>query len=407
MLAAGLAAGRLTAPLFGGERWPTGQGPALSSLAGEVPVLVLEGPPRKRGQTHGEALRPKIEEAIAGWKDFLSNERRSHPDTYIHRFLEETNFLPAIKKWTPDLLEETEGISEGAGVDFKTVYAFQLLDEEWLFGRKTALEGRQPGAVQCSALGAFAQEGYPALQAQNMDIPSYADGFQVLLRIKHPGSRLESLVFTYAGLIALNGLNNVPIGLCCNTLDQLDNSTDGLPVAFFNRGVLGQETLEGAVEFVHGIKHASGQNYIIGGKGKIYDFECSANTVSPFVPFEGAKRVYHTNHPLVNDDQGISREIQKRERGEGREQGLSNSEIRFDSLAKRLRDPTQNVTVETAKAILSSHDHPQHPICRHKKPGGGSMTIGCSIMVLSSPPELHFAPGPPCMTGFRTYGFTA
>jgi len=33
------------------------------------------------------------------------------------------------------------------------------------------------------------------------------------------------------------------------------------------------------------------------------------------------------------------------------------------------------------------------------------MTIGCTIIVLSSSPELHFAPGPPCLTEFKTYKF--
>jgi len=403
MLAAGLASGPAAYSFLGGGRFSSQEGIAPSSTAKEVPVLVLEGPARRRGQIHGETLRPKVKEVVAKWKEFLSASRHVHPDHYIDKFLQETNFLPAIKKWTPDLLEETEGISEGSGVNSKTIYAFQLMDEEWLFGRKTELERVKPSAPQCSALGAYDQESYPTLQGQNMDIPGYADGFQVLFRIKHQDSPIESVVFTYAGLIALNGLNNIPIGLCCNTLDQLDYSTDGLPVAFFNRGVLGQKTLEGAVEFVHKVRHGSGQNYIIGSKEKVFDFECSANRVSAFVPIEGIPRVYHTNHPLVNDDQGIYREILKKRLTEKKPTGPSNSEVRFSSLEKRLEDASKPVTVETAKETLSSHDDHQHPVCRHKRPDGGGMTIGCSIMVLSSPPELHFAPGPPCETEFRTY----
>jgi hypothetical protein len=283
------------------------------------------------------------------------------------------------------LLEETEGIGEGSGVNSKTIYAFQLLDEEWLFGRKTELERVKPSAPQCSALGAYDQESYPALQAQNMDIPGYADGFQVLFRIKHQDSPIESVVFTYAGLIALNGLNNIPIGLCCNTLDQLDYSRMGWSPSL--KRVCGQKTLDGAVEFVHKVRHGSGQNYIIGSKKKVFDFECSANKVSAFVPIEGIPRVYHTNHPLVNDDQGIYRKILKKRLTEKKPTGPSNSEVRFSSLEKRLEDASKPVTVETAKETLSSHDDRQHPVCRHRNPTG-CMTIGCSIMVLSSP-ELH------------------
>jgi len=49
-----------------------------------------------------------------------------------------------------------------------------------------------------------------------------------------------------------------------------------------------------------------------------------------------------------------------------------NSEIRFSSLEKRLKDTSKIVTVETVQAILSSHDNPQHPVCRHEKPVEGA-----------------------------------
>jgi len=105
----------------------------------------------------------------------------------------------------------------------------------------------------------------------------------------------------------------------------------------------------------------------------------------------------------VNDDQGIYREILKKRLTEKKPTGPSNSEVRFSSLEKRLEDASKPVTVETAKETLSSHDDRQNPVCRHRRPDGGGMTIGCSIMVLSSSPELHFAPGPPCETEYRTY----
>lgn len=402
LITVGLSSSPLFFPKFG-ESLSKKQEKTSTSREKDLQVLVLDGAPRKRGQRHGEALRPMIKEVIEGWKDFLHSTGHVNPDQYINRFLEETNFLLAIKKWTPDLLEETKGIGEGAGIDFKTIYAFQLMDEEWLFGRKTILEKSSTKAHHCSGLGAFNQGDYPAIQAQNMDIPGYSHGFQALLHIKHPNSSLESLVFTYVGLIILNGINNRPVSVCCNTLSQLNYSIDGLPVAFVLRGILDQSSQEDAVKFIHKIKHASGQNYIIGGKDKVSDYECSANKVVPFIPYEGASRVYHTNHPFVNDDQSMYKEMLKKTANQKKGQKPTNSEIRFDSLEKRLKNPSKKVTVETVKSILSSHDHPQHPVCRHKKSTTESMTIGRLIMVLSPNLELHIAPGPPCMTEFKTF----
>jgi hypothetical protein len=238
-----------------------------------------------------------------------------------------------------------------------------------------------------------------------MDIMSWTDGFEVLLHIKHQDSSLESFVFTYAGLIALNGLNSRAIGICCNTLLQLDQRSDGLPVAFIVRGVLEKHNYHDATNFVQKIKHASGQNYTIGGPEKVSAFECSANKAVEFVPYEGATRVYHTNHPLVNDDQGIFQEVLRKLPPEKRPQSPTNSEIRFSSLERRLKDRPKRITVDTAKAILSSHDDPKNPICNHPEEHGG-LTAGCMIYELSEHPTLHLAPGPPCSTEFKTYKFS-
>lgn len=41
---------------------------------------------------------------------------------------------------------------------------------------------------------------------------------------------------------------------------------------------------------------------MIGDSERALAFECSANKVVQFVPYDGARRVYHTNHAMVNDD---------------------------------------------------------------------------------------------------------
>ena len=95
---------------------------------------------------------------------------------------------------------------------------------------------------------------------QNMDLEGLRNGFQVLLHIKYPGSTHEVMVVSNAGCIGWNGMNNKGIGICCNTLLQLSNCRDGLPVNCIVRGVLEQTTEVDAVKFVQQVKHASGQN---------------------------------------------------------------------------------------------------------------------------------------------------
>lgn len=374
----------------------------------DVQVLVLEGSSRKRGQIHGEALRPMILEYIAGWKDRLHELVGLNPDEYLEQFLQETSFFTAVKRWTPDLLEEVRGTAEGANVDFETMFAHQLGDEEWWYRREKMFGLSGQGAKGCSGLGVFGQGDSPPLLAQTLDLPDYYDGHMVLLHIKHPESALESFVFTPAGIVASNGLNNQSVGVCANTLFQLNHATDGLPVDFVVRGILAQSTVEDAAAFVRRVKHASGQNYIIGGPKEILDFECSANQVSQFTPYPGANRICHTNHPLANDDQGMYKAALKELSPEAKQlvdRHRSNTDTRLNSLESRTKDPSQHITVETIKTILSSHDSPEHPICRHKGSEGGGMTVAGLIMELSPSPVLHLAPGPPCSTTFKTYTF--
>jgi len=374
--------------------------------SGDLPLLVLEGSPRKRGQIHGESLRTKINEIVPAWKEFLRKNRKVEPDVYIDEFIGYQKFDKAIQKWTPDLEEEVKGIAEGSGIDEKTMYAYQLADEEWWFAMHKRIGIPPPQADHCSALGVFGQDGLPTYTAQNMDIYSYSDTYEVLLHIKHQNSSLESFVYSEAGLIALCGMSNHSLGICCNTLLQLDHRPDGLPVAHVVRGVLAQEEYADAVQFVKNIKHASGQNYTIGGPKEAAALECSANKVSRFIPYEGARRVYHTNHPLVNDDQNTYRKVIEKLPEDKKPKSPNNSEIRLAALEKRLKDPAKRITVDTIKTTLCSHDDPKNPVCNHiPESGEGGFTFGSLIYELGESPVLHLAPGPPCSTEFKVYKF--
>ncbi len=375
-------------------------------LSADLPVLVLEGSSRKRGQIHGESLRANIHELISSWKEDIHKVHNTHPDKYIEEFVAYQKFNKSIKRWIPELEEEVLGLGEGSDVDPKTIYAFQLLDEEWWYGSHRRTGVPLPEEKNCSALGVFAQEGLPTMVAQTMDISSSYDKHQVLLHVKHQDSALESFIFSFAGMIAMCGMNSRSLGICCNTLLQLDHCPDGLPVAYIVRGVLAQKTFADAVGFVKSITHASGQNYTLGGLTEAASFECSSNKVCRYIPREGMARVYHTNHPLVNDDKGIFIKMSEKAKENERPSPWGNSEVRFKALEKRMEDPQKTIDAAAIKAILSSHDDPKDPVCRHIPPDRkGTFSASCVIYELGNSPVLNLAPGPPCSTEFRRYEF--
>ena len=381
-------------------------------------LLTLTGLPRQRGQIHGESLRREIHELIRRWQETLARSSAISPAKYIREMVKQTNFTAASEKWTPRLLEEVRGIAEGSGENFNDIFAFQLQDEEWWFGQEKGLNqpnasrqdsaGRHSSAGRhCSALGWRGDGKQPNLIAQNMDMPDYMQDYQVVMRIRDERSESEILVFSVAGLIALNGMNNSPLGIVCNNLGQLNHSRDGLPVAYVLRGVLEQKTIGQAQSFLTSIPHASGQNYILGSPMQIIDLECSANQVMEYSPDGRSRSVCHTNHPLVNRDypnQRLDLGVPSEETQAQKDEKTINSRTRYQLLSIHLGAVEWlNIDPETARRLLSSHGSQEHPICRHPDTNEKWSTLGTSIMQFGHPAYLFVCPGSPCSAKFSEF----
>jgi hypothetical protein len=216
-------------------------------------------------------------------------------DEFIKMFLDSTDYIPAIQKWTPDLLEEIKGISAGSGIDFNTIFAFQLIDEIWTNARLINIPHH------CTSVGInnYKKDGSSNYIAQNIDITPFYHGFEILLDIKDKNTDSRKLVTTFVGYIGANGLNK-HIGITENTLSDLKSSLNGLPVCCIARGVLEKASFDEAVNFIKTIKHASGQNYILGSKHDIISLECASDLVTEYWPDSTRNYTFHANRPLTN-----------------------------------------------------------------------------------------------------------
>ncbi|MBN2112762.1 MAG: hypothetical protein JW785_01400 [Acidimicrobiia bacterium] len=357
----------------------------------EIAPLLLEGGPYERGLVHGESLRRPIAELLERWKEALAEDFAMDADEAIGRFLAGTGFPDAIGRHTPGLLEEVRGIAAGAGQPYETMLAFQYLDEFWA-GREVITEGH------CTSIGLDPRPGEPAWLAQNMDLESFRDGYQVILRLNPSGAEPEALVLTNAGMIGLNGVNAGGLGICCNTLIDCNSRLDGLPVACVVRGVLAQPDPGAAEAFLRRIPHACGQNYLVGDPQRIVDLECSANQVTPYRSDTIGGAVWHANLPLANTDTrpGCAETSTRAEKSPHR----IDSEARFDSVARQLQQAVSAPRLDILKRILASQDPPENPICSLKTGPGfharvSMFSFAVTIMELSARPALHasFTPG--------------
>lgn len=348
---------------------------AIATRTTEIPVVPTSGTPTKRGETHGEHLRALIADGIGRWTDTIASTHGLRPNDYIAAFVAGTDYLPSIRRWTPDLLEEIKGIARGSGQPWEWIYAFNLLDEEWTWAKKKG-QDLPPG---CTAVG-FATDGKTPLLAQTMDIPSIFDGAQAVIS-HNSGDDRTTRVFTYAGMIGLTGCNSDGVAVVVNNLDVLPTSATGLPVAFIIRGVLQQRNLDEAVRFVRGVPHATGQHYGIGSPTGLASLEGWGGGVA--VQEELGSRLTHTNHPLMSRDARDDAELayqrsNSRERLSYVERG-SEDDRDVAGIQDLLCDRTVPVSLTTDRYF---------------------MTFGAVVYECDTPARMWLAPGPPHETPF-------
>ena len=292
-----------------------------------------------------------------------------------------------MRRWTPALLEEVEGIAEGSGRTLDETLGFQFMDEEWWFGAARYLKPSVP-VNHCSVIASRARGGQPPILAQNMDLRAYLDGGQAVISTKN-GRAPRTTIMTICGMIGLCGANDRGLGVVVNTLWQLQSAANGLPVACVMRGILDQPDLAAAVGWIQKPLHASGQHYLIGDPEGFASFEASAELVNPIPWTDESPSFLHTNHPIAPNHPVRVRRAEE------------NSRARYETLCSLMTNST--LSVDEIKSALSAKGG-AHPISVRPDPADltSTMTFASIVMELTRPPVIELAGGPPCSNSYRT-----
>ncbi len=353
-----------------------------------IPVVELRGAPRERGRAHGEALRDQIAAVREQWRESLTARFGIDPAAFIETFLAETRFVDAMRRWTPTLLQEIEGIAEGSGRAREETLAFQFMDEEWWFGA-TRLRRAGAAANRCSIVATRGRGGHPPILAQNMDLHGFLDGGQAVIRVRGTDGEPDATILTICGMIALCGANDAGLGVAVNTLWQLPSAVDGLPVACVARTILSRRNLADARDWIASVRHASGQHYLIGDPDGFASFEASGARVTE-VPWSASSPAYvHTNHPLAGSKDAPGNPAEDNSRG------------RYATLCGIVAGKALSAgEVKTALADRTG----SHPISVRRNPEnpGATMTFASIVMELKRPPAIQIAGGPPCSYPWRS-----
>ena len=173
----------------------------------------------------------------------------------------------------------------------------------------------------------------------------------------------------------------------------LTTEKDGLPVAFIVRSILSKSNEMEAFNFIKTIPHATPQCYNIGGIDSVKCFECSANSVVEFYPFENKSIILHTNFANVNRDFNQKYIDLLAEYGKTIDDPYFCP--RYFLAYDNIKETDLHLDTEKIKDILSLAEPKEQPI-------SNASTYGCLIMEMREKPVLQIAPGRPNKTEFIT-----
>lgn len=365
----------------------------------KLQTFEFRGMPQARGHQHGEILRPRIAELLQRWGEGIQRTHHLTPEIYAQRFFTQTRFRQSLERYAPNVLSEVLAIASAANVSHDQLLAFQHVNEEFWYN-----PNQQGEACSTIALGKCATQ--PTLVAQNLDLDSYLDGYQILIRYNCDQSDRHILALSVPGMISLNGMNGFGFAICDNTLVQLRTDAAGVPIFALYRLALECKTVAEARRLFSELPHASGLNWVMGDPTEVCMLESSAGSIVPYTSDDAAKPIFHTNHPLRSTNLTPDR-LQSWAQA-SRARPSRSSYLRLAALQERLSGLRGTLTMDEIKTILSSKDDPDYPVSR----GGGlseddiaiGFTLACCIFELDArEPKFHIAPGPPDHTDFCTF----
>lgn len=250
-------------------------------------LLAQKGSSFENGFHHGKELRLQIHTAIETWESAMRTDLDLDRDSLLAIVFSHTSFLQRIEELTPDLLKELKGISEGAGVDYELLLAYNLGEEIYNYCN-------QP-FESCSSLAKENPE--ENILAYNQDLPHFLHGENRPVILAHE----DYYVFTLPGHIGISGVSK-QVAVSCNSLSMLNMNVEGLGLPFMIRKLLQSSSVDQAKTFLKDIPCAIPQNILLASGEKLMGFEFSGNRVEVYTNSSSQNFLYHTNTALFNTD---------------------------------------------------------------------------------------------------------
>ncbi|MER5319313.1 C45 family peptidase [Streptosporangium roseum] len=264
-----------------------------------LPLVEISGAPRDRGRQYGEQAREPIHRALAYYTEAFGH---SSGLTWGQVTDRATRWVEVSRGFAPDLVEEMEGIAEGAGLGLLDILALNARGEiiyDDTFARMNGADGAAgddgapDGCTSFALLPEASGDGH-VYAGQNWDWRSGVADTVMVLRIVQP-PRPTVIMHVEAGQIGRQGANSAGIALNANGLGGRFDDAVGIPQTVIRRRVLDSPDLNAALEALTGSRaHIASNALITHREGFAIDLETTPGPVGWMYPTDGL--LVHGNH---------------------------------------------------------------------------------------------------------------
>ncbi len=340
-----------------------------------IPVVAVGGTHREVGRQIGEAIRPKLQKAVA-------QMRRSLPAgvTWEALLRQGEIYLDHSRAAYPQYVDELEGIVEGAETAFDETF-LGVCEELWgPAAWHWAGTTTERGCTDFAARGHATVDG-SAVVAHTNDLPPEIGDDLIIVRVQ-AGDEPEFLGISPGGVAYSAGFNAAGISLTGNEVSPND-VRPGVPRLLIVRRILAARRLEEAMDACLLPTRASNyNNFLADANGEVYSMEGSATDCEP---------LYIEDDILAHANHYVSAPMRPFEADRST---ISGSVIRHNRAWRLLRDNRGALSPERFMTLLADHANYPASICRH---GPESVTV-FSMIVKPEERRAWIGRGRPCQT---------
>lgn len=363
--------------------------------------IEASGEPRAIGRAIGEAARGLMVAAAEYYREHWQIQTGySFADA---ERIATASFLPAARELLPAGVAEIEGMAEGSGVAFLTLFALNCGEEFGCTedpGAAVAQTGHRALSGHCTSLG-ISIDGV-CLLGHNEDWFACDTERKALLRITTAdGTRIVAV--TPPPLVAFTGISEHGIAGAANTVYSNDNFVPGtaelrpgLPNNLLRRRLLESRTLEEARDWACHPRRVRGSNHIMGdASGRLWDIETSATAAASI---DADVWLAHTNHYVTPEMAPFELSTSRNSRARlARARELTAAGVAAGD------DPRALIP-----GVLADHENGENSICSHPwaddPPPLQEMTTASMVWDLGEM-TVDVCAGTPCANERRRFGF--